>query len=127
HLSAARRSRRLGMLRRLVGPALFGITVLPLAAGAVPTTGLEGMAQVRHVFIIVLENKPFDVTFGLNSPAPYLAHELPKKGVLLTNYYGIGHSSLDNYLAMISGQAPNPDTQADCATLVDFKLSPPHL
>jgi hypothetical protein len=36
--------------------------------------------------------------------------------VLLTNYYGTGHESLDNYLSMISGQAPNPATQGDCLT-----------
>jgi len=82
---------------------------------------------IRHMFVIVLENKPFEETFGPNSPAPYLAHELAGKGVLLTNYYGIGHSSLDNYLALISGQAPNPDTQADCGTLLDFELSQPNL
>ena len=32
----------------------------------------------------------------------------------MPNYYGIGHSSLDNYIAMIGGQPPNPTTQADC-------------
>jgi hypothetical protein len=39
---------------------------------------------------------------------------------LLSNYYGIGHNSLDNYIAMVSGQAPNPITQADCGTYIDF-------
>ena len=34
----------------------------------------------------------------------------------MPNYYGIGHSSLDNYIAMIGGQPPNPTTQADCPT-----------
>ncbi len=27
-------------------------------------------------------------------------------GALLTQYYGTGHVSLDNYISMISGQAP---------------------
>ena len=27
---------------------------------------------------------------------------------------------LDNYLALVSGQAPNPVTQADCQSFVDF-------
>ena len=37
-----------------------------------------------------------------------------EEGVLLPNYFGIGHQSLDNYLALISGQPPNLATQADC-------------
>jgi hypothetical protein len=32
----------------------------------------------------------------------------------MTRYYGIGHSSLDNYIAMVSGQPPTPKTKADC-------------
>ena len=34
--------------------------------------------------------------------------------MLLKNYYGTGHFSLDNYISMVSGQATQPDTQADC-------------
>jgi len=34
--------------------------------------------------------------------------------VLLKNYYGTGHFSLDNYISMVSGQATQPDTQSDC-------------
>jgi phospholipase C len=79
----------------------------------------------RHVFVIVLENQSYRVTFGPDSPAPYLARELPKRGALLTHYYGIGHWSLDNYLAMISGQAPNSATQQDCQVFSDFERSAP--
>jgi hypothetical protein len=35
------------------------------------------------------------------------------EGALLTQYFGTGHVSLDNYTSMISGQAPTPDTD-DC-------------
>jgi phosphatidylinositol-3-phosphatase len=72
-----------------------------------------------HVFIIVLENEGYDVTFGAKSPAAYLKM-LARQGALLPNYYGIGHYSLDNYIAMVSGQAPNPVTQADCQSFVNF-------
>lgn len=81
----------------------------------------------QHVFVIVLENEPYRVTFGARSPAPYLAHELPKQGALLTQYFAIGHDSLDNYLAIISGQAPNPATQEDCHTYSAFKRTAPGL
>ena len=43
-----------------------------------------------------------------------------EEGAYLPNYYGIGHQSLDNYLALISGQPPNVATQADCQTYSDF-------
>jgi hypothetical protein len=78
-------------------------------------------ARPRHVFIIVLENQGFETTFGKNSPAPYLSRELAPKGLLLRQYYGIGHFSLDNYVAMVSGQGPNPYTQNDCLTYYDFR------
>ena len=68
----------------------------------------EPSKRPQHVFIIVLENEGFKTTFGRNSPAPYLSRELASKGLLLRQYYGIGHFSLDNYIAMISGQSPNP-------------------
>jgi hypothetical protein len=41
-------------------------------------------------------------------------------GAVLENYYSIGHHSLDNYIAEISGQAPDPDTQEDCPVWVPF-------
>lgn len=67
------------------------------------------------------EHEPFQVTFGAHSLAPYLAHTLPKQGALLTQYYGIGDYSLGSYIALISGQAPNHDTQHDCPQYVNFK------
>ena len=59
-------------------------------------------------------NKSYDASFtGLNNNT-YLWKTLPAQGVLLKNYYGTGHFSLDNYISMVSGQATQPDTQADC-------------
>jgi hypothetical protein len=80
----------------------------------------SALPPVKHVFVVVLENKDYDQTFGAHSPAPYLAHTLPAQGMVLSNYYAIGHESLDNYIAMISGQAPNPVTQADCQVFQEF-------
>src|SRR4051794_32694377 len=74
----------------------------------------EILPPVKHVFVIVLENKDFDESFGSASPAAYLSKELTGKGQLLRQYYGTSHVSLGNYITMISGQAPNPDTQSDC-------------
>jgi len=85
------------------------------------TTGAgNGSAAVGHVFVINLENKGYDETWGPSSVATYLNGTLRPEGQLLEQYYGIGHFSLDNYLAEISGQAPNPTTQGDCPTYVEF-------
>jgi Phosphoesterase family len=70
--------------------------------------------QIKHVWLIVLENKSYDAAFtGLNDNT-YLWQTLPSQGALLQNYYGTGHSSLDNYLSLASGQAPVTDDQDDC-------------
>jgi hypothetical protein len=79
--------------------------------------------RIKHVFVIVLENEGFDVTFGPNSKAPFLSKTLTSQGVLLNQYYGTGHVSLDNYIAMLSGQAATPDTRNDCQIYADFVLT----
>jgi hypothetical protein len=102
--------------------------ILPSASsiGAV-TEPNHGHAQhsrkrpaVGHVFIVVLENEGFDKTFESGSEAPYLSKTLTRRGVLLTQYFGTGHASLDNYIAMISGQAATPETRNDCKIFEDF-------
>ncbi len=69
---------------------------------------------IHHVFVIMLENEGYSATFGNPANDPYLARTLVDKGALLTNYYAVGHVSLDNYVAMVSGQPPNANTEADC-------------
>jgi len=76
--------------------------------------------KINHVFVINLENENYATSWGAASKAKYLNGTLRKKGVLLTKYYGIGHASLDNYIAQISGQAPNLSTQLDCSTYTEF-------
>ncbi len=109
---------------------LLALTTGLAACAQQPSRALaapSAAAPVRHVFVIVLENEPYHVTFGAQSLAPYLAHALPKQGALLSQYYATGHNSLDNYISMISGQAPNPATQGDCSFYTEFKRSAPGL
>src|SRR3989441_3184797 len=81
---------------------------------------IERLPRIRHVFIIILENKGFDETFGPTSPAVYLSQQLTQQGQLLRQYYATGHVSLDNYVSLVSGQAPNSQTQGDCLIYTDF-------
>jgi hypothetical protein len=92
-----------------------------------PVVNHSAGSRPQHVFIIVLENESYRATFGPHSQAPFLSECLAKKGELLKNYYGIGHYSLDNYIAMVSGQSPNPDTQLDCPVFSEFASIKPGL
>src|SRR5919197_320942 len=53
-------------------------------------------------------------------PIRYLSQELPRRGAFLPNYYGVTHLSLSNYIALVSGQGSNPQTQADCQVYTEF-------
>ena len=99
------------------------------AAGAAPSAAIQApvLPPIRHVFVLLLENRTFSITFGARPPAPYLARTLPARGALLNQYYGIAHSSLPNYIALISGQAANQETQLDCPTFREFRASAAHL
>ncbi len=101
----------------LVAAALL---VAVAAAAAPPARAASRLPAVGHVFVVNLENEGFDATFGPGSPATYLNGTLRPAGELLTQYYAIGHASLDNYVAEISGQAPDTDTQGDCPVFADF-------
>jgi hypothetical protein len=70
---------------------------------------------IGHVWVIVLENHAYTDSFSpLEGTQSSYLQDLPSQGALLTNYYGTGHSSLDNYVSMASGQAPQEDDQDDC-------------
>jgi hypothetical protein len=95
------------------------------ASSSTGSTSAPTASQVRHVFVIMLENEDYTNSFASTSAAPYLAQTLPMQGALLQNYYGTGHQSLDNYISMISGQGPNTQTQLDCQTYENFTGTAP--
>lgn len=77
------------------------------------------VGAVKHVWLIILENKSYDATFTSLNKNSYLWKTLPSQGALLKNYYGTGHFSLDNYTSMVSGQGPAPADQNDCPVYAD--------
>jgi phosphatidylinositol-3-phosphatase len=100
------------------------IAVLAAAAtltiAAPPASASAEVPHIKHVFVIVLENENAEETFGADPPSPYLGTTMREDGAFIPNYFGIGHQSLDNYIAMVSGQPPNLSTQADCLFYTDF-------
>jgi hypothetical protein len=110
-------------LKRLVRP-LAAAAALVTAATAITLGAAGGAAAepahhgatppIKHVWLIILENKSYEASFtGLNQNS-YLWKTLPTYGALLRQYYGTGHFSQDNYLSMVSGQGASPGPQADC-------------
>jgi hypothetical protein len=98
---------------------LAALTIAALLILAAPAAANAAPPPIRHVWVLVLENKNFQQTFGNRSPAPYLSRTLTQRGQLLANYYATTHLSLGNYIALVSGQSSNPMTQADCLFFTD--------
>lgn len=106
-----------------------------LAALATLTLVLSGTAEattanaasgftpppIQHVWYIDLENEGYSQSFGDPAADPYLATTLTGMGALLKNYYAVGHDSLDNYIAQVTGQAPDPATDNDCPVWTRFE------
>ena len=104
---------------------VFGLAVtLSLAAG-VPTAWAQnqndqgqqdGVPRLDHVFVIVLENHNSFTSFGSNGiignpQAPNIT-ALWNKYSVATNYNGVWHPSLPNYVAMITGNWIGTDVVA---------------
>src|SRR3954454_961796 len=47
-----------------------------LAIGLSHPAGAASLPPIKHVWVVVLENKDYEQTFGKDSPAPYLAKTL---------------------------------------------------
>jgi hypothetical protein len=124
--ATARRRALMAMVLVALAGAMISCTALASTSPSTSTSASKpaGRFQIRHVYVIVLENESAATTFGAASPAPYLSKQLTAQGAFLPNYYGVGHSSLDNYIAMISGQAPNEQTRADCGVFANFASGP---
>lgn len=84
------------------------------------TTPPTATPTVKHVFVVALTTTGYRAAFGPDSVAHYLNGTLRRRGTLLSGYRTLGGSELPDYLAMVSGQAPNADTRTDCATYAEF-------
>jgi phosphatidylinositol-3-phosphatase len=112
------------LMRPLTGATVTVLIVLSTATLGQVSSSTSAQADVvraalppgsiNNVVVIDLENENEASTFGPGSVATYLNNTLVPEGELLENYYAIGHVSLDNYIAQVSGQAPTPLTDSDC-------------
>lgn len=94
--------------------AALMVCLVPVARASTPApaAAAEGVPHLEHVFVLVLENSNYDATWGAGGP-PYLK-TLQRMGAFVPDYFGTGHVSADNYIAMTSGQLPTPPFMSDC-------------
>ena len=62
----------------------------------------DARRHFQHVFFVMMENHGTDEIIGNTADAPFI-NGLAARGGLATNYYGVTHPSLPNYLSMFSG------------------------
>src|SRR5258708_20776717 len=113
---------RWGVAVGMCGLGLFA----PTTVGATPAAAFEGVPRYEHVVVLIEENESFTSTFGPSSPATYLNHTLVPMSTMDDQYFGTGHASLDNYIALTSGQPLLPETAADCGGLSLYLCVQPH-
>jgi hypothetical protein len=92
----------------------LGVLVATVAAFVAPvqSEAATSVPPLQHVFVVVLENQDYNAVRG-NPVAPYL-NALADQNTLLSQYYGVGHVSLTNYIGMTDGELPDADTKTDC-------------
>ena len=106
--------------------ALVGVvatTAISLGASAAPAPAAKPAAYlppVKHAFVINLENKGYDETWGPGSAAPYLSGRCGRRGTCSPSTTAPRTTALRTIVAQVSGQGPNPQTQGDCQVFSDF-------
>jgi phosphatidylinositol-3-phosphatase len=97
-----------------------GTTPANTTTSTSPATTPTPKHKVGHVFMIALSTTSFEAAFGQQSVAHYLNDKLRPRGTFLGGYETLARAELPDYLALISGQAPNADTLNSCFTYAEF-------
>lgn len=117
-------NRRAGAVVAAVAAAVALTGTVAVAATATPSASnaaSNAQSGPDHVFVIMMENHGRDQIVGNTADAPYIT-SLAAKYNEATNYHGVTHPSLTNYLAAISG-----DFQGiwdDCKAGITVKCAP---
>jgi phosphatidylinositol-3-phosphatase len=108
--SSARQVFRLPAWAAAVAVAfLVGVVVGPIAVSAGPVhvssrSGPPGTPPLKHVFVIMMENTAYDDLLSPSNTNTTFIQQLAANNGLATNYFGVTHVSLPNYIAATSGQ-----------------------
>ncbi|MGB9111898.1 MAG: alkaline phosphatase family protein [Acidimicrobiales bacterium] len=109
------RWRTLARATLALGVAGLVLTACGGSTAAPPSTSTSlpqaSVPQTPHIMVLMMENQSYSDIVG-NPAAPYET-TLSKEYETATDYYGIGHYSLDNYLALLTGRF-YPWSTGDC-------------
>jgi len=86
------------------------------AAGAEPK-----LPPIKHVFVVMLSDQPYAAVFGPASAVPYVSETLERQGELLAHYDAVAHEDLANEVALVSGQGPTAETEANCPNYAEIE------
>lgn len=86
-----------------------------------PTPAPPAPPTFSHVWVVVLADQGFESLYGATSAATYLHDTLLPQGELLANLHATTHGHLAPAVALVSGQGPTPETQADCPVYTDLR------
>ena len=75
----------------------------PLLATDSPAATADTVPAFDHIFTIVMENHSYSDIIGNTAEAPYINNLADRYG-LATEYSGVSHPSLPNYLALAGGE-----------------------
>ena len=91
------------MKLKLAAAAAFGLAATVAATSSFANTGPvpTGVPRLEHIFVIMMENHGYaEIANNPNSP---FINKYMKSSNLATNYFGVAHPSLTNYLEITGG------------------------
>ncbi|HWU21806.1 MAG TPA: alkaline phosphatase family protein [Nocardioides sp.] len=88
--------------RSLAAAGVLAASALALVPGSAHAQRTSSSSGPDHVFVIMMENHGTDQIIGNTADAPYIT-SLARRYNVATNYHGVTHPSLPEYLAAISG------------------------
>ena len=95
-------------LGAVVGPMAVSAGPMAVSAGTVSSSSRSGpslgVPPLKHVFVIMMENTSYDDLLSSSNPNTTFIQQLAANNGLATNYFGVTHVSLPNYIATTSGQ-----------------------
>jgi Phosphoesterase family len=113
-----RRASIIPMTPRLIAPLMLAAALL--AAAPAPSAAASAL---KHLILIMMESHGTDTLLGNKEDAPFLNELVTQPGVrFATQYYGVTHPSLPNYLALIAGDEMG--IHDDCKAGADIKCKP---
>jgi hypothetical protein len=114
-------SRRLATALAAALAGALAVTMPVTSAGASSTVRTAPKPAARpavprfdHVVEVVLENEGATATFEASGSGTSGLQAVRRMGVYIPHFYGVGHASLDNYIAAFGAEQPNANTEADC-------------